>query len=126
MKELVRRANRENEFVISSAAVSAEAVGCGIHSGTVRILKKHGIPFSEHRAIRLQPEDYDRYDCFALMDQRNLRWIQHIFPKDPQSKIHLLLSYAGLDREISDPWYSGNFEETYEDILLGCRALLQL
>ena len=126
MKDLVAKRGLTDRIAVSSAAISDEAEGCGIHRGTIQVLRAHNIPFSEHRAVVLKNEDYEKYDCFALMDYQNLRTIPSIFPQDPERKIHLLLYYAGESREIVDPWYSGNFEQSYADILKGCQALLAL
>ena len=125
MKELVKRAGREKEFYIDSAATSTEEIGNGPHYGTRTKLAQMGIPCGNHRARRLERADANRYDLIIGMDQENLFYMERILGAEARPKIHLLLEWAGLERDIADPWYTGNFDQTYDDIDLGCRALLQ-
>lgn len=125
MKYLAAQSGREKEFTIASAATSTEELGHDIHHGTRRQLVRRGIPFTSRQAVQLQPEDYDRYDLFIGMDEENRREMTRLFGSDPDDKIHLLLEFAGSDRSIADPWYTGRFEDTFEDILEGCTALLE-
>ena len=126
MKHLVRQAGKENEFYIASAAVSREEIGSDTHHGTRKKLREMGIPFSPRAAVQVTPADYDRYDYILLMDASNMRNIKRIIPNDPQNKIKLLLEYANRSGEdIADPWYTGNFDETYDDVLAGCTGLLK-
>ncbi len=124
-KELVRRAGQEASFEIRSAATSTEEIGRDIHPGTKRKLSAMGIPFTKRQAVQVRPSDYTRYDHLIVMDHHNLTNLRRIFPQDPDHKIRLLLSYTGQDRDIADPWYTGDFDATYADILAGCTALLQ-
>ena len=124
MKELAKRAGREKEFYIDSAATSTEEIGNGPHYGTRTKLAQMGIPCGDHRARRLVRADADRYDLIIGMDQENLFYMSRILGSEARPKIHLLLEWAGLERDIADPWYTGNFDQTYDDIDLGCRALL--
>ncbi|MBR5485177.1 MAG: low molecular weight phosphotyrosine protein phosphatase [Oscillospiraceae bacterium] len=126
MKHLVRQTGKENEFYIASAAVSREEIGSDTHHGTRKKLREMGIPFTPRAAVQVTPSDYDRYDYILLMDASNMRNIKRIIPNDPQNKIKLLLEYANRSGEdIADPWYTGNFDETYDDVLAGCTGLLK-
>ncbi|MBR3543380.1 MAG: low molecular weight phosphotyrosine protein phosphatase [Treponema sp.] len=124
MKNLARQAGLENELQIDSAATSTEEIGNGMHYGTRTKLAQMEIPYSDHRARRLERTDAERYDLIVGMDQENLFYMSRILGSEARSKIHLLLEWAGLKRDIADPWYTGNFDQTYDDIDLGCRALL--
>ena len=125
LKDLVRTRGLEGRFRIASAAVSAEELGNPIYPPARRCLSRHGIPFDpDKRARRVVPEDYGRFDRIICMDASNLRLIRRIIPDDPQGKIRLMMSYAGVSRDVADPWYTGDFEETFRDILTGCEAML--
>ena len=125
MKELVRRAGRENDFLIESAATSREELGNDMHYGTRQKLHEMGIPFTRRTARQITRSDYDRYDYLVAMDDENIWYMNRCWSPDPSHKIVRLLSYAGKTRDIADPWYTGNFDQTYEDILEGCTAFLQ-
>ncbi len=122
MKDMVKKQNLE--MYIASAATSTEAIGCSVHSGTVKKLAEHSISVKGKVAVQVTKEDYDKYDYIAVMDELNLRNIKRIIPDDPQNKIRKLMSFAASDKDVADPWYTNNFDETYDDILLGCEALL--
>ena len=124
MKELVRKSGHESEFQIDSAAVSNEEYGNPIYPPARRILKAHQIPFDDHRAHKVTPTEYERYDLVILMDQSNRRILSHIVGLDKLDKAHRLLEYTGENRDVSDPWYTGDFETAYQDIWMGCTALL--
>lgn len=123
MKHIVAENGVSDSFYISSAATSGEEEGSGIHYGTRKVLTDKGIPFTQHYARKLTKEDYYKYDYIIGMDRNNIRDMLAFFGGDPENKISLLLSCAGKDQSVADPWYTGNFEKTYNDILLGCRAL---
>ncbi|WP_294160668.1 low molecular weight protein-tyrosine-phosphatase [uncultured Selenomonas sp.] len=125
MKELVRRAGREDEFVIDSKACRTDEIGNDTHPGTQRKLREMGIPFTRRAARLIRREDYDAYDFIVAMDDENLRDLLRLTKGDPEHKCRLLLSFAGEEREVDDPWYSGNFDATYEDAVTGCKALLE-
>ena len=125
MKDLVRKAGLEEEFLIESKATSTEELGNSPHPGTVRKLREVGVPMEPHRAEQMRRSDYEKYDYLIGMDGWNLRNIMRIIGEDPDGKVSLLLEHAGSSRDIADPWYSGNFDQTYEDVLEGCRALLE-
>lgn len=126
MKDLVKKAGLEGQFEIASAATSCEEIGNPVYPPARRKLAEYGISCAGKTARRLEKGDYRRYDYLIGMDRYNLRNMERITGGDPQGKIRLLLSFAGEDREISDPWYTGNFDETYDDVLAGCTALLDL
>ena len=125
MKHIVAENGVSDSFYISSAATSGEEEGNGIHYGTRKVLTDKGIPFTQHRAKKITKKDYYKYDYIIGMDQSNIRDMLEFFGGDPENKIALLLSFAGEDRSVPDPWYTGNFEKTYNDVSLGCRALYQ-
>ena len=125
MKELVRRAGREHEFLIESAATSREEIGNDIHYGTRTKLREMGIPFSRRAARQITNADYDEFDYLVAMDDENEYYMNRWWAPDTDHKIVRLLSFAGKSRDIADPWYTGNFDQTYEDILEGCTAFLK-
>ena len=125
LKALVRAKGVENEYYIESAAVSSEETGNPIYPPAKRCLTQHGVPFDpQKRARQLTRPDYDRFDRIICMDASNLRLVRRIIPDDPDGKIHLLMSYAGVGRDVADPWYTGDFETAFQDILEGCEAML--
>ena len=124
MKELVRRAGLQDDFLIESAATSREELGNDMHFGTRTKLREMGIPFTRRAARQITINDYDRYDYLVAMDDENLYYMNRCWGGDPKNKIRMLLSFAGKDRDIADPWYTGNFDQTYEDVLEGCTAFL--
>ena len=125
MKELVRRSGLEHEFLIESAAISREEIGNDIHYGTRAKLREMGIPFSRRAARQITNADYYKYDYLVAMDDENEYYMNRWWAPDDQHKIVRLLSFAGKSRDIADPWYTGNFDQTYEDILEGCTAFLK-
>ena len=125
MKALVKSRGLENEYFIESAAVSDEETGNPIYPPAKRCLNQHGVPFdNSKRARKITPADYARFDRIICMDASNLRLIRRIIPSDPDGKIHLLMSYTGRSRDVADPWYTGDFETTFQDILECCEAML--
>ena len=127
LKALVRAKGLEGLYYIESAAVSTEEIGNPIYPPAKRCLNNHGVVFDiGKRARQVTPEDYERFDRLICMDSSNLRWLHRIIPDDPQKKVHLLMSYTGQGRDVADPWYTGDFETTFQDILEGCEAMLRL
>lgn len=125
LKALVKARGLESRYHIESAAVSREEIGHPIYPPARRCLSRHGIWFSpEKRARQVTRADYDRFDRIICMDASNLRWIERVIPEDPEGKIHLMMSYTGVGRDVADPWYTGDFEETFRDLLEGCEAML--
>ena len=117
-----------NYHIVSRATSDEEiwrGIGNPIHEGTLQIFQKYNIPYDKtKKAIQLVKNDYDKYDLFIGMDFANVRNMNRIFGSDPQNKIKLLLDYTGNHREVADPWYTGDFEKTYRDILAGCEGIL--
>ena len=126
LKALVKARGLEGQYHIESAAVSTEEIGNPIYPPAKRSLSQHGVAFDNaKRARQVTRADYDRFDRIICMDASNLRWILRIIPEDPEGKIHLLMSYTGVGRDVADPWYTGDFEEAFQDILEGCEAMLE-
>lgn len=107
-----------------SAATSREEIGNPIYPPARRKLREKGIPFGDHRAVQMTRQDYGAYDLLLAMDQANVRNMTAIAGGDPAGKIHRLLDFTDHPRDIADPWYTGDFEATYDDLLQGCQALL--
>ena len=124
MKDLVRKNGYQDNFLIESKATSTEELGNTPHYGTKNKLHNEGIPIESHQASQMNQSDYDNYDYIIGMDKWNYKNILRITGGDPENKVSLLLSFAGSSRDIADPWYTGNFDITYEDIREGCEALL--
>ncbi len=119
LQDMVKKAGLEGRFVIDSAAVSREELGNPIYPPAARELRRHGIESAGHQARQIRPEDLTRFDRIYYMDASNARYLARLLPADPE-KIRPLLS-----REVADPWYTGNFERTYADLVEGCRAILE-
>ena len=125
MKDIVKKNGMENDFLICSSATSTEEIGNDTHWGTKKILDEMGIPYTKRQAVQLKKSDYEKYDFIIGMDSANMRNINRISGYDKDNKIHKLLSFAHIDRDVADPWYSGDFETCYNDIYEGCCALLE-
>ena len=124
-KALAKARGVEGRYYVESAAVSDEEIGNPIYPPAKRCLSQHGVWFDQgKRARKLTPADYDRFDRIVCMDASNLRLIKHIIPSDPDGKIHLMMSYAGTGRDVADPWYTGDFEATFQDLLLACESMI--
>ena len=124
-KDIVKKQGLEKEFYIKSSATSNEEIGNDIHYGTRNKLIQKGIPFEKRKATRLMPEDYNKYDYIIGMEESNIRNIKRIVGNDIEHKIYRLLDYSDNPRDIADPWYTGNFEITYNDIVEGCNAFIK-
>lgn len=124
-KDMAARRGMAENFYIESAATSREEIGNDIHRGTRGILEREGIPYCRRRARQVTRADYDYFDYLIIMDEENRRGLSRIIPADPENKIHKLMEYAGEDRDVADPWYTGNFDVTYKDIDKGCRGFLE-
>lgn len=125
MKYLVKEAGLEDSFFIDSAGTSREEIGNGVHYGIVAKLRSVGIPVGNHRARQITQADFENFDYIVAMDRANVRNLQAVALVAYRDKISKLLSYAGIADDIADPWYTGNFDETYEDVMTGCKALLK-
>ena len=125
LKALVWARGLEDAYLIESAAVSSEEIGNTMYPPARRCLQQHGVPFDPYRTARkVTAADYDHFDRIICMDESNIRLIRRIIPEDPQKKIHLMMAYTGHGRDVADPWYTGDFEETFQDLLEGCEAML--
>lgn len=124
MKQLVEEAGLSNEFEIASAATSAEELGNGVYPPVRRLLLRHGINPDGKTARQMTRADYARYDLLLGMDSANIRNMARICGGDPAHKIARLLDYTARPRDISDPWYTRDFDRTWADVREGCEALL--
>jgi len=124
MKDLVGKRGLEAQFKIASAATSTEEIGNPVYPPARRKLAEHGIGCEGHAARQLRRSDYRDWDYLVGMDGANLRNMNRICGGDPQKKLSLLLDYTGRPRDVADPWYTGDFDRTWEDVNAGCRALL--
>ena len=125
MKHIVKRNGLENDFLICSSATSTEEIGSDTHWGTKKILDEMGIPYTKRQAVQLKKSDYEKYDFIIGMDSANMRNINRIVGYDRDNKIHKLLSFAHIDRDVADPWYTRDFEATYQDILVASQIILE-
>lgn len=124
MKDMVRKAELTSAFEIASAATSTDEIGSPVHRGTRAKLREAGISCAGKTARQITRRDYEDYDLLIGMDLANVRNMRRAWNNDPNDKVHLLLEYAGLSREVADPWYTGDFDATYRDVVLGCTGLL--
>ena len=126
LKQLVRERNIADCFYIDSAATSREEIGNGVHYGTRRKLAEVGIPCEDHRARQVTKKDYEKFDYLIVMDSNNVRNLNRIIGSDPDGKVYKLLDFTErTGASIADPWYTGNFDETYRDVLEGCEGFLK-
>lgn len=121
---MVNNLNIADQFYIDSRATSTEELGNPPHRGTVTKMREVGIPVIPHRATQISWSDYHKFDYIIGMDTWNMRNLDRMLKGDPDGKVYKLLSFAGTDRDIADPWYTGNFDETYDDVVEGCEGLL--
>ncbi len=121
---MVQQRGLEARFAIDSAATSTEELGSPPHRGTVRKLRQAGIPLVPHRARQITWADYEAFDYILAMDDWNVKNLRRMLKNDPAGKVHKLLSFAGRDRDIADPWYTGDFEATFADVVVGCQGFL--
>ena len=119
LKDMVRKRGIADRFEIDSAAVSREEIGNPVYPSARREMAKHGVPCDGHAARQVTMEDYYHFDRIYYMDRSNARWLARLLPKD-QDKIRPL-----LDHDVADPWYTGDFEETWRDIVEGCRRIME-
>ena len=122
---MVRQKGLEDMFEIDSAATSREEIGNSPHYGTVRKLQQVGIPVVPHRARQMTKKDYEDYDYLIGMDTANIRNMNNIAGSDKDGKIYKMLSFAGSGRDVADPWYTGDFDATYRDVVEGLEGFLE-
>ena len=125
MKDLVQKAGREDEFHIESAATSTEEIGNEVYPPARRKLAEHGISCKGKRARQMTSRDYERFDLLVGMDTWNIRNMKTICGGDPEGKIRQLLDFTSRPGDVADPWYTGDFEATWRDVLEGCQGLLR-
>ena len=123
-KDMVKKKGLEKQFYIASSATSYEEVGNDMHYGTKDKLNEKGIPYTRHKARRIEKQDYEKYDYIIGMEESNIRNILRIVGNDKDNKIYKLLDFSKNSRDIADPWYTGNFTVTYNDIVEGCTGFL--
>lgn len=126
MKDIAAKSSMADYVTIASAATSTEEIGNPVHRGTRDKLRQYGISVAGKTAVQMKSCDYDKYDYLIGMDDWNIRNILRITGGDPAGKVHKLLEFAGRSGDIADPWYTGNFDETYEDVKAGCEGLWKL
>ena len=124
MKDLVKKAGLEDQFQIASAATSTEEIGCPVYPPARRKLAEHGISCAGKTARQLTRADYAQYDLLIGMDRANIRNMARICGGDPDGKIKLLLDYTDRPGDVADPWYTGDFDATWRDVLEGCQKML--
>lgn len=124
-KDMVAKRGLADKFYIASAATSSYEIGNPVHPGTRNKLAQYGIGVAGKTAVQLTKADYDKYDYLIGMESSNIRNILCIVGSDSRHKVYKLLQFAGSERDIADPWYTGNFDVTYNDIHEGCTALLE-
>lgn len=129
-KDMVACRGLSDQFYIASAATSTEEIWNGqgnpVYPPARQELARHGISCEGKRAVQIQKSDYDKYDYLLGMEQRNIRNMMRILGRDPKKKVHRLLDYSNNPRDIADPWYTGNFDSTYRDVVEGCEAFLDM
>lgn len=126
LKDIVRKRGLEDAFEIASAATSREEIGNPVHYGTRNKLAQFGISVAGKHAVQVTKRDYEHYDLLLVMDSNNIRNLRRVIGEDTQNKVHLLLDYTERKGEsIADPWYTGDFDVTYDDIMEGLAGLLE-
>lgn len=125
MKDLIKKAGLEADIMVDSAAVSREELGHPMYPPAFEELARHGISGEGHCAKEMQRSDYDQFDLLIGMDNSNMRRMQHLIGDDVAQKCYRLMDFTNQSRDVADPWYTGDFEQTWHDVCEGCQALLQ-
>ncbi len=125
LKDMIKNRGLSDRFIVSSSATSTEEIGSPVHRGTKKKLAEYGISADGKYAVQLRKSDYEKYDYIIAMDSLNIRNIMRIIGEDTNRKVSRLLDFSENPRDIADPWYTGNFDETYNDVKEGCEALLK-
>ena len=126
MKHIVNKAGLTNSIYIESAATSREEIGNDTHYGTKQKLDEMDIPYTRCKARQVTMDDYRNFDYLIIMDENNARNLRFIIDDDVDHKVYKAMTFVGESRDVKDPWYTGNFDETYDDISRSCDALLEL
>ena len=131
MRYFIKEQGREAEFQIDSAAATTEEIGNEMYPPAKRKLEEKGIPYGNHRARLVRPSDYNLYDYIIGMDEENMHDMKRIFTKDPDGRLYMMMSFAGEQykegdtyKSVSDPWYTRDFEATYQDLYSGIQGLI--
>lgn len=124
LRHMVEEAGLSEEYVIASCATSTEEIGNDIYPPAKRCLAAHGVPYTRHAARQMTRQDFDRYDHIYCMDDNNLRNIRRMFGDDLAGRVQKLMALIGENRDVADPWYTGDFEATYLDVVAGCEQIL--
>ena len=124
LRDMAARRGLGDRLFVASAATSTEEICNPVHRGTREKLREHGISTDGKRAVQLKKSDYDQYDYLLGMESWNLTNMMRILKNDPEHKVHRLLDFSDRPRDIADPWYTGNFAVTYDDVVEGCEAFL--
>ncbi len=125
MRDIVKKQGVAQEFEIASCATSTEEIGNGVYPPAKRVLAQHGISCAGKTARQMTTADYDKYDYIIAMDRYNLRNMARFVGDDPKNKVNLLMSHTNRPGDVADPWYTGDFDTTWDDIFEGCTALLK-
>lgn len=125
MRDIVKKQGLQQEFEIASCATSTEEIGNGVYPPAKRVLAQHGISCAGKTARQMTTADYDKYDYIIAMDRYNLRNMARFVGDDPRGKVSLLMSHTNRPGDVADPWYTGDFDTTWDDIFEGCTALLK-
>jgi len=125
LKDMVKKQGMDDRFIIASSATSTEEIGNPVHRGTKKKLAEHEISVDGKHAVQLRKSDYEKYDYIIAMDSFNIKNIMRIIGQDTDKKVSRLLDFTDNPRDIADPWYTGNFDDTYNDVKEGCEALIQ-
>lgn len=126
MKDMAAKAGLADKLYIDSAATSREEIGHDVDPRTRQKLKENGVPCGHHKARQITPEDYEEFDYLIPMDEENLYGMRRILGESKMDTTRLLLSFAGKSRDIADPWYTHNFDETYKDVVMGCEGIIEM
>ena len=126
MRHIVAKAGLSDSIYVESAATSREEIGNDTHYGTKQKLDEMGIPYTRRKARQVTVDDYHNFDYLIIMDENNRRNLKRIIGDDLDSKVFKAMSFVGESRDVKDPWYTGNFDETYDDVSRSCDALLAL
>lgn len=126
MKHIVNKAGLTDSIYIESAATSREEIGNDTHYGTKQKLDEMDIPYTRRKARQVTMDDYRNFDYLIIMDENNARNLRLIIDDDVDHKVYKAMMFVGESRDVKDPWYTGNFDETYDDISRSCDALLEL
>ena len=125
LKDMVKKAGLEHEIIVDSKACRTDEIGSDTYYGSKNKLHEEGIPFEPRRATQITYADYDTYDYIIGMDGENMIDLQRLTKGDPKRKTYRLLEFAGISRDVADPWYTNDFDATYRDVTKGCTALLE-